>query len=139
MRVVGQLLTLFVPLSFLPTFERWYSGIVPYPLLLPLQLALLAVMIKIVWDIHQNKGYFSGLQPRTGRILKRLSYVYALAMIGRYALTMFFHPELRWFTGTTPIWFHFVLAAFLYALGNFYSSRVKAGLQTFRGSGDTNR
>jgi cytochrome oxidase assembly protein ShyY1 len=33
------------------------------------------------------------------------------------------HPELRYFTGTIPIWFHFVLAAFLYTLGRWQVRR----------------
>jgi hypothetical protein len=37
----------------------------------------------------------------------------------RYVLTMALHPELRWFTGTIPIWFHFVLAAFIFTLGRY--------------------
>ena len=37
----------------------------------------------------------------------------------RYVLTMIFLPEMRWFGGTIPILFHFVLAAFLYIWGKF--------------------
>jgi hypothetical protein len=123
-RVAGQLVTLFFPVKFLPPFDRWYSGIIPYPILLPIQLLLLTLMLKIVWDVYRGAGYFTVLKPQTGRILKVLSYGYALIMVGRYAVTMTLHPELRWFTGTTPIWFHFVLASFLFMLGNFYSSHV---------------
>ena len=121
-RVVGQLVTLFFPVKFLPPFDRWYSGVIPYPLLFPIQLMLLALMLKIAWDVYQGKGYFTARGPRMARILKVLSYAYALIMIGRYALMMILHPELRWFTATTPIWFHFVLAAFLYMLGSYYAS-----------------
>ena len=53
-----------------------------------------------------------------------LSYVYALAMAVRYVVTMTLHPELRWFTGTIPIWFHFVLAAFIYTLGRYQTRRA---------------
>jgi hypothetical protein len=123
-RVAGQLLTLFFPVKFLPPFARWYSGVIPYPVLLPIQLLLFTLMVKIVWDVYQGRGYFSAVKAQTGRILKNLSYVYAVIMAGRYALTMIFHPDLRWFTGTIPIWFHFVLAFFLFMLGNFYASHI---------------
>lgn len=123
-RVAGQLVTLFFPVKFLPPFDRWYSGVIPYPILLPIQLLLLTLMLKIVWDVYQGTGYFRIFKPQAGRILKVLSYAYALIMVGRYALTMILRPELRWFTETTPIWFHFVLASFLFMLGNFYAGHA---------------
>ena len=123
-RVAGQLLTTIADVGFLPPFERWYSGAVPYPVLLPLQLALIIVMLTIVRDFARGRGYFTILSARSGCIIKRLSYLYALVMVVRYAVTMVLHPELRWFTGTLPIWFHFVLAAFLFVLGYFNEHRV---------------
>ena len=82
-------------------------------------------MIVIVRDFVRERGFFTALTPRTGRILRRLSYLYALAMAARYAATMALHPELRWFTGTTPIWFHFVLALLLFTLGHFHAARPR--------------
>ena len=41
-----------------------------------------------------------------------------LGMVARYAITMTLYPERRWLgTGTIPIVFHWVLAAYLYVLG----------------------
>jgi hypothetical protein len=117
-RVVGQPLAL-LETGLLPPFERWSSGLVPYPLLLPLQLALIVLMLWIVRDFATGRGFFVALAPRTGVILMRLSYLYASVMVARYIVTMTMHPELRYFTGTIPIWFHFVLAAFLYTLGRW--------------------
>ena len=48
------------------------------------------------------------------------SYLDAFGTVVRYAVTMVRDPELRWFTGTIPIWFHLVLAAFLYTLGHYH-------------------
>jgi len=123
-RVAGQFFSLFFSVKFLAPFDRWYSGVIPYPMLLPIQLLILAVMLKVVWDVYRGTGYFSVLKVQTGRILKCLSYAYAAIMVGRYALTMTFHPELRWFTGTIPIWFHLVLASFLFTLGNLNAGRI---------------
>jgi hypothetical protein len=72
----------------------------------------------------RGAGFFVQLRPRTGNILMWLSYIYAFAMAVRYVVTMTLHPELRWFTGTIPIWFHFVLAAFLYTLGRYQTRRA---------------
>ena len=118
LRVAGQLLTLFMDIGFLPPFERWYSGLVPYAVLLPAQIALLGLMIAITRDFARGRGVFTTLAPRTGRTLRMASYLYGSVMAARYIVTMALNPELRWFTGTTPIWFHFVLAAFLFTLGH---------------------
>lgn len=42
-------------------------------------------------------------------------------MLLRYVLTMTFHPEMRWLGGTIPIFFHFVLAGFIFVLGRYHS------------------
>jgi hypothetical protein len=42
-------------------------------------------------------------------------------MVLRYALTMIYRPDMRWFGSTIPIFFHFVLAGFLYVWGKFHS------------------
>ncbi len=125
LRVAGQLLAAVADVSFLPPFERWDSGIVPYSLLLPLQIVLIALMMVIVRDFIRGRGFFIALTPRTGLIMERLSYLYAAVMVTRYVVTMTLYPELRWFTGTTPIWFHFVLASFLFTLGYFYANRTE--------------
>lgn len=125
LRVAGQLLAAVVDVSFLPPFERWHSGIVPYSLLLPLQIVLIVLMMVIVWDFIRGRGFFIALTPRTGLIMERLSYLYAVVMVARYVVMMTLYPELRWFTGTTPIWLHFVLASFLFTLGYFYANRTE--------------
>jgi hypothetical protein len=38
----------------------------------------------------------------------------------RYVVRMRRRPDQRWFGGTIPIVFHFVLASYLYTLGCFY-------------------
>jgi hypothetical protein len=126
LRVLGQALVAVGDVGFLPPFERWYSGLLPYPLLLPAQIAIVAIMLLIVRDFARSKGYFVDLQPRTGTILRALACIYFLAMVVRYAWTMTAHPELRWFKGTIPIWFHMVLAAFLFTVGNYHARRGSA-------------
>ena len=101
----------------------------PYAALLPVQLAMIALMLKIVWEFARGQGLFLRLGPRIGTILLWFSYLYALAMVARYVVTMLMKPELRWFTGTVPIWFHFVLAAFIYTLGRYSVRDRSAGGQ----------
>ena len=111
-----------IDVAFLPQFKDWYSGLIPYALLLPVQILLLGLMLAIVRDIARARGFFATLARSTGHFLMRLSYLYATVMAVRYTLTMTLNPELRWFTGTTPIWFHFVLASFLFTLGHFHTT-----------------
>ena len=121
LRILGQVLVAFLGVTFLPPMERWYSGWLPYPFLLPIQILILAVMAKIVIDLRRGSGFFTQRRHRVGIIMKWSSYLYFMAMVLRYVITMRLHPELRWFTGTIPIWFHFVLAAFLYTYGHYQS------------------
>jgi hypothetical protein len=119
LRVLGQVLVVFFGANFLPPMERWYSGLIPYFLLLPIQILFLATMAKLVIDLFRGYGFFTQRNPRTGIFLKWFSYIYFLSMVLRYVITMWLHPELRWFTGTIPIWFHIVLAAFLYTYSHY--------------------
>jgi len=126
LRVLGQVLVGIHDVGLLPPFEQWYSGVVPYWLLLPLQIALIALMLRIVRDFARGDGYFVDLKPRTGAALKMLSCIYFLSMLVRYIVTMALHPELRWLTGTIPIWFHMDLAAFIFMLGDYQMGRPPA-------------
>ena len=126
LRVLGQVAVAMWDVSFLPPFEQWYSGLLPYPLLLPAQIALAALMAKVVADFARGEGFFVSLRPRTGRILIGLGALYALAMVVRYVVTMATYPERRWFVGTIPIWFHLVLATFVLTLGHYHARRAVA-------------
>jgi hypothetical protein len=120
-RVLGQALVTFLPVHWLPATHEWHSGLMPYPILLTIQLLMLVIMIKISWDIRRGSGFFARGRPSWSGYLVGFSAIYAGAMVLRYILTMIFLPEMRWFGGTIPIVFHFVLAAFLFTWGRFQS------------------
>jgi hypothetical protein len=126
LRVAGQALVAFRGVGFLPPMEQWYSGLMPYPILLPTQLAMIAVMVFVVRDVARGSGTFSVPRRRAGRLLVWSSYLYALSMVVRYVVTMTLYPERRWFGHTIPIWFHLVLAAFVYTLGRYHVDRAPA-------------
>ena len=50
-RVLGQALVAFVGVPWLPPMEQWFSGMIPYPPLLIIQLLMLMLMIKITTAI----------------------------------------------------------------------------------------
>ena len=121
LRVLGQAIVAVSQASFLPPMEEWYSGLMPYPVLLPIQVVILVAQAMIFRDIWKGTGFFAQHRPVMGRGLRWFSYVYFAAMVLRYILTMTFYPERRWFSGTIPIFIHWVLAAYLFVLGQYYS------------------
>ena len=121
LRVLGQALVVFFRVDWLPGTEHWFSGVIRYPVLLAVQLVMLPGMVKIASDIWRGRGFFAKPRPGCSRFLVACSIIYAISMVLRYVLTMTHRPEMRWFGGTIPNFFHFVLAAFVYTWGRFYS------------------
>ena len=122
-RVVGQVLVVAFAPSWLPPNAEWYSGLLPYPLLLPSQIAILALQALVSRDLWRGEGRFAERMPRFGRAMRWFSIVYFTGMFLRYPLTMWLLPERRWFHGTIPIFFHWVLAAYLFLWSRFLEGR----------------
>lgn len=117
-RVIGQVLVAFGGVTWLPPMPEWYSGLLPYPVLLPTQLAILALMARINLGVHRGTGWLWTRRPRVGAALMGFAAVYALVMGVRYVVSGELHPERRWVPpGSIPILFHFVLASYLFLLG----------------------
>ncbi len=107
-RVVGQALVAFLHVGFLPAMPEWYSGLVPYPILLPVQVVMLAIMTKINVELTRGRGFFAMPRPRLGRGLRWFAVIYFLAMVARYVVTRAL---------PIPIVFHWVLAAYIFVWG----------------------
>jgi uncharacterized protein len=119
-RVVGQLVVLRAAPSWLPPMDRW--NLMPYRLLLPIQLAFLAVMSGISAGLLADSGFLAEAHRGFGLFAIGVSVVYAGSMAIRYAVRMRRRPEERWFGGAIPIVFHVVLAAFVFTYGVFHAS-----------------
>jgi hypothetical protein len=115
LRVAGQALVAFFDVKFLPPMEAWYSGLMPYPYLLPSQIALIVVMAKICLDFTRQHGYFFDPKKFLAREGLWFGYVYLAAMIAR-AVFLWDHP--------IPIVFHWVLAAFVITVGLSHRRRL---------------
>lgn len=120
MRVLGQVIVAIRPRSWLPPMWQW--NLVPYPVLLPIQLVFIAVMVWIDLAFSNDTGIALVKNPALGKFLIGFSALYALVMAIRYVVRMRRRPDQRWFGGTIPIVFHFVLAAWVYLLGGFYAA-----------------
>ena len=120
LRVAGQLFVRRRQPRWLPLTEQW--NLSPYHLLLPTQLGILALMGWIDTDFARGVGFWVHPRPAFGSAVSWFALVYALAMVVRYIVQMIRQTELRWYGGTIPIVFHFVLAGYLFVLGSFHAS-----------------
>jgi hypothetical protein len=117
LRVAGQVLVVLRAPSWLPPMHQWH--LMPYHLLLPIQIGFLALMALIEISILRGWGPLAESRPTFGSFLIGLSLVYASVMAVRYVVRMYRRPSERWFGGAIPIVFHFVLAAFLFTWGKY--------------------
>lgn len=118
------MLVAFVGVSWLPPMEAWYSGLMPYPYLLPSQFLIIALYSKVCLDFTRGEGFFVRPRPVFGRGVLVFGYLYLVSMIVRYIIRMSLYPEARWFGGVIPIFFHWVLAGFIIAFGQYHRGRL---------------
>jgi hypothetical protein len=119
LRVAGQFIVSRSAPTWLPSMPEWYSGVVPYPRLLAIQLAMLAVMGATVVGLAVGWPAVANPRPALGTALLLIAWPYGLSMPIRYAVRMWRHPEARWTGRTIPIVFHVVLASWLFVLGSY--------------------
>jgi hypothetical protein len=116
-RVVGQVAVALAAPSWLPPMSQW--NLLPYRYLLPIQAVFVAVMttVSAAFLRGTDDGVLTEPRPAVGTAVLTVSGVYAGAMAVRYVIRMKHRPGQRWFGGTIPIVFHWVLAAFLLVYG----------------------
>ena len=119
-RVLGQLVVARFAPRWLPPFEHWQSGLLPYPALLAGQAIVLTLMFWISIDFSRGAGFWVEPRPRLGLAALVWSYLYFAAMLARYVIRMVRRPDQRWLGGTIPIIFHSVVAAFQWTFGTFH-------------------
>lgn len=117
-RVAGQVFVALRAPTWLPPMQQW--NLMPYRLLLPIQLVFVAVLFAIVAGVRSGDGLLAEQHRSFGAFLIGLGAVYAGSMAVRYAVRMRRRPEERWFGGAIPIVFHVVLAAFLVTWGSYH-------------------
>jgi hypothetical protein len=116
-RVIGQLETVLVEPDWLPTMDAWYSGLLPYPLLLPVQIAILMLMAVVAWNPRIRHGRFARANPRGAQALRLFAYVYFVVMVLRLVVNVTDNGADFWREGAIPVAFHWVLALFLLVSG----------------------
>jgi len=127
LRVLGQLEALLLAPAWLPTMDEWYSGLIPYPLLLPLQIAILMIMSAVVMREMQVR---CGSSDSDGVAwLRRIAVVYFAVMLIRLIVQLLRGADSVIDAGGIPVAFHWVLALFLLVLGRRSSGSMRADLK----------
>ena len=94
LRVAGQFIVSRRAPTWLPPMAEWYSGVVPYPRLLAIQVAMLAAMSLVVIGLALGWPAFADPRPVLGTLLLLIAWPYALSMAIRYAVRMCAIPRL---------------------------------------------
>jgi hypothetical protein len=117
LRVMGQLEALLVGPGWLPDMDAWYSGLMPYYLLLPAQIAILMIMSIVAWNRRIRSGAFARANPRMAGALRLFALVYFTVMSVRLGVNVIENGAEFWREGAIPVAFHWVLALFLLVAG----------------------
>jgi drug/metabolite transporter superfamily protein YnfA len=116
-RVAAQAIQRWLPVFFLPPFATFQGSALPYWILLPAQLAILALMLSVARRVHQ--GTLSS-RPTTGRALAVFGGVYLAIMLARIVIGLTVPDAPMWFKATISVVFHLVLATFVLVLARYH-------------------
>lgn len=121
-RVVAQLAALLFKPNFLPVFESWHGGVLPYSLLLATQVLIFIWLARTARQFSQNNVH---PRRRLGVAIIIFASLYFLVMLLRLLLGLTILSEHRWFTSYLPVFFHLVLASYLFLYGHFHFQHSK--------------
>lgn len=123
-RVVAQLLQLVYDLPFLPSFDSWHGGVLPYGALLASQVLIAGAMLVLAWRVKTG-----ALRSTRARSVFCLIFggVYLGFMLFRLGSGLTFWSEHPWFSAWLPTVFHLVLATYVLVLGVYHFNRTRVG------------
>ncbi|MGZ5145869.1 MAG: hypothetical protein ACXWCP_20190 [Burkholderiales bacterium] len=119
LRVAGQAVQRWAPLSFLPPFEAFQGSHLPYWMLLSIQLVLLILMLGVTSRVN---GGALQKSARAGQLLRWIGSLYMAGSVGRIAVGLFIDQAPAWFTAWIPGFFHLVLAGFVLTLSAYHTT-----------------
>ncbi|NOT24758.1 MAG: hypothetical protein HOP16_01535 [Acidobacteria bacterium] len=130
-RVLAQPAALVIESPLLPRFESWHSGILPYPVLLLSQVALLVWLARTAFVFRTGNVVGSFW---VARVAIAFGAVYFVVMLARLLLGLTLLAHVRWFASPIPTAFHLVLATYLLVFGYVHAShaRVQGGRSGIR-------
>ncbi len=110
LRVAGQVLQYVLDLTWLPRFDEFQGGSLPYGVLLASQLLLLFTM---AWTSLRAQEMRLLRRPRLGRALRATGGLYLTGSLLRLIVGITSPEAHPWFRAWIPGFFHLVLAAFV--------------------------
>ncbi len=121
-RVGAQFIQVIHPVLFLPQFDAWQSGALPYHVLLVFQLAIIVFCLRIVRKFRSGT-----VQPskKAGLVYLILGGVYFVVMFFRLVAGFSFAADHLWLGAHIPTIFHIILALFLLTVGFFHSPHTE--------------
>ena len=129
LRVVAQAMQRWHALPFLPPFDAFQGSALRYELLLSVQIAILAVMVRVAWLVRVGRLQ---RQASVGGALAIAGSIYFSAMLIRLCIGFAAPAAPDWFKAWIPGVFHLVLASFVLVLAAYhrYSLPVSADRET---------
>ena len=116
-RVGAQLLQAFYPVAFLPAFEEWHSGALPYPTLVASQALIIILFSTVVWRFRKGTVKINGMW---GKAMLVIGALYFSSMLFRLIAGLTFASGHSWFDAIIPTIFHLVLASFILTYGHYH-------------------
>ena len=114
LRVCAQLLQALFPVGWLPEFEAWQSGVLPYPVLLAAQLAIIGFMSFV---LNRVRNGTIRARPWKYRVCLVFGGAYFAVMAFRWVAGLTIPADQAWFAKSLPAFFQLVLASFILLLG----------------------
>ena len=122
LRIIAQLAVYTVDISFLPPFEAWHSGTMPYGLLVFFQAGILLFLTRTALRFLHKQVVTS---QRTGVFILIIGSVYFFTMALRMTFGLTVYTESRWFSNYLSTAFHYVLALYLILVGWYHHKMAK--------------
>lgn len=115
-RVFAQLIQSEADLPYLPAFQSWDNGAVPYAVLVIAQFAIIGTMIALAWRVRTNR-----ISPKRWRRRLCLIFgsIYFSVMFVRLIAGLTILGGVAWFSKPLPALFHLVLVSFVLVLGHY--------------------
>ena len=120
LRVTGQAVQRWAPVSFLPVFDDWQGSGLPYLVLLAFQVAI--VVLAVVVTIRMSRGRRLIGQRWIVPVLSA-GVVYFTVMFARLILGFTVLSDTTWFNRPIPSAFHLVLATQLMLIAAYQHHR----------------
>jgi hypothetical protein len=117
LRVAAQALQRWWPLDCLPPFDAWQGSDLPYPLLLSMQVLIVAVMCRVWWRTLRGTNPVS---RRAGLWLAGFGAIYMTGSVLRIAVGLTVSNASPWFSAWIPAAFHVLLATFLLTAAHYH-------------------